>query len=102
MMISILRVTVTLKKFSELQKNNILEPHRCGGDFRSSNKSIGIGDNFYVFKIRYQEVCTATQTVQVEAKFSDGVDSGVIGCALVVTNRLVSVSSDGRRHFDLI
>ena len=45
-----------------------------------------VGYNLYVFDIRYQRNFTASQPIKVE----------------VLTNKLVGISSDGQRYFDLI
>ena len=41
------------------------------------------------------------QSVKVEFKFDGVVPAGVYGYALVLTNRLVSIGSDGQGLFDL-
>ena len=38
----------------------------------------------------------------MEFEFSKNIDAGIYGFALVLLNKLVSISSDGQRHFDLI
>ena len=58
--------------------------------------------NLYVFDKRYQKNYTASQTIKVEFKFDGLVPNIVNGYALVLTNKLVSISSVGQRHFDLI
>ena len=52
--------------------------------------------------IRYQKNYSATQPIKKEFKFDGVVPNIVNGYALVLTNKLVSISSDGQRHFDLI
>ena len=56
----------------------------------------------YVFDIRYQEKFTASQPIKVEAKFDGVVPNEINGYAIVLTNKLGSISSDRQRHFDLI
>ena len=56
----------------------------------------------YTFSIRYQKNYTASQPIKVEFKFNAVVPNDVNGYALVLTNKLVSISSDGQRHFDLL
>ena len=41
------------------------------------------------------------QPIKVEFKFSENIDAGIYGYALVLTNRLISITSDGQRMFDL-
>ena len=45
---------------------------------------------------------TNSQPFKVEFKFDGVVPNDINGYALVLTNELVSLSSDGQRHFDLI
>ena len=87
--------------FKSLTKDDILQPHISDHDFRSSNDGNEIGYNIYAFDIRYQKNFENAQPVKVEFKFSGNVPGGIYGCALVLTNRLASISSDGQRMFDL-
>ena len=89
--------------FRALTKADILQPYISEENFRSSNAPAnGVGYNLYVFDIRYQKNYTAFQPIKVENKFDGVVPNNVNGYALVLTNKLVSISSDGQRHFDLI
>ena len=87
--------------FRGLTKDDILKPYISEDDFRSSNEGNNIGYNIYAFDIRYQENFENAQPVKVEFKFSVNIPSGIYGYALVLTNRLASISSDGQRMFDL-
>ena len=69
--------------------------------FRSSTNGDDIGDNFYVFDIRYQKNLESAQPKNVKIKFSANIPAGMYSYALPLTNRMVS-SSNGQRHFDLI
>ena len=42
------------------------------------------------------------QPIRVEFEFSEKNPAGIYGYALVLTNKLVSTSSDGGRYFDLV
>ena len=89
--------------FIALTKDDILQPYISEADFRKSNLTANdIGYNFYVFDIRYQKKFTNSQPIKVEFKFEGVVLNDINGYALVLTNKLISVSSDGQRHFDLI
>ena len=89
--------------FRALTKDDILQPYISEADFRRSNVAANdIGYNSYVFDIRYQKNFTNSQSIKVEFKFEGVVPNDINGYALVLTNKLVSVSSDGQRHFDLI
>ena len=87
--------------FKALTKDDILLPYISEDDFRSSNEANNIGYNIYAFDIRYQKNFENAQPVKIEFKFSENIAAGVYGYALVLTNRLVSITSDGQRMFDL-
>ena len=89
--------------FKALTKGDILQPYISEEDFRSSNAGVNdVGYNLYVFDIRYQKNYTASQPIKVEFEFDGVVPNNINGYALVLTNKLVSISLDGQRHFDLI
>ena len=87
--------------FKALTKDNLLQPYISDADFRSSNDGNNIGYNIYVFDIRYQKDFQSSQPIKVEFKFDGAVPAGIYGYALVLTNKLISISSDGQRMFDL-
>ena len=84
-----------------LTKGDILQPYISENDYRSSNECNDIGYNKHAFDIRYQKNFENAQPVKVEFKFSENIPAGIYGYALVLTNRLVSISSDSQRMFDL-
>ena len=88
--------------FRALTKDDLLQPYISDNDFRSSNDGDNFGYNIYVFDIRYQKDLESAQLIKVEINFDGVVPAGVYGYALVLTNKLVSISSDGQPHFDLI
>ena len=87
--------------FKALTKDNVLQPYISDADFRSSNNDNIIGYNIYVFDIRYQKNFESSQPIFVEFKFDGVVPAGIYCYALVLTNKLISISSDGQRMFDL-
>ena len=87
--------------FKALSKDDLLQPHITEDDFRSSNEGDNIGYNIHVFDIRYQKNYESGQSGKVEFKFDGVCPAGIYGYALASTNRLVSISSDGLRMFDL-
>ena len=87
--------------FKALTKDDILQPYISDADFRSSNDGNNIGYNIYAFDIRYQKNFESSQPIKVEFKFDGVVPAGIYGYALVLTSRLISISSDGHRMFDL-
>ena len=88
--------------FKALTKENILQPYITEFDFRSSNDGDKIGYNIHSFDIRYPKIFESGQSVKVEFKLDDVVPARIYGYALVLTNRVVSISSDGQRTFDLV
>ena len=89
--------------FRALTKDDILQPYISEAVFRTSNvRTADVGYNLYLFDIRYQKEFTNSQPIKVEFKFYVFVPNVINGYALVLTNKLVSISSDGQRHFDLI
>ena len=89
--------------FKALTKDNILQPYISDDNFRTSNVLANdVGYKLYVFDIRYQKNFTNSQPIKVEFKFDGVIPNDINGYALVLTNKLVSISSDGQRHFDLI
>ena len=88
--------------FRALTKDNILQSYISEDDFKSNNNGNIIGYNIHVFDIRYQNNYQSGQSVKVEFKLDKIVPAGVYGYALVLTNRLVSISSDGQRKLDLV
>ena len=87
--------------FRALTKDDILLPYISEDDFRSSNEANNIGYNIYAFDIRYQKNFENAQPVKIEFKFSENIAAGIYGYALILTSRLVSITSDGQRMFDL-
>ena len=89
--------------FKALTKDDILHPFISEEGFRTSNvRAADVGYNLYVFDIRYQKNYTASQPIKVEFKFDGLLPNNVNGYGLVLTKKIVSKSSDGQRHFDLI
>ena len=86
--------------FKALTKDNIIQPYISENDFRSSYDG-NICYNIYAFDIRYHKKFQSSQPIKVEFKFDRVVPAGIYGYALVLTNRLISISSDGQRMFDL-
>ena len=88
--------------FRALTKEDNLTPYLSDNDFGSSNNGDDNGYNLEVFDIRYQKKLENAQPINADFNFSENVPAEVYGYALVLTKKLVSVSSDGQRHFDLV
>ena len=80
--------------FKARTKDEILQPYISEYDFRSDNNGNDIGYNIHIFDIRYQKKYQSGQSTKVEFKLDKIVPAGVYGYALVLTNILVSISSD--------
>ena len=87
--------------FRALTKDDILKPYITEDDFRSSNEGNNIGYNIYAFDIRYLKNFENAQPVKVEFNFLENINDGIYGYALLLTNKLASITSDGQRMFDL-
>ena len=87
--------------FKALTKDDLLQPYISDADFRSNNAGDNIGYNIYAFDIRYQKNFESSQPIKVEFKFDGVIPAGIYGYALVLTNKLISISSDGQRMFDI-
>ena len=87
--------------FRALTKDDILQQYISEDDFRSSNEGNNIGYKIYAFDIRYQKNFENVQPVKLEFKYSENILAGIYGYALVLTNRLISIGSDGKRTFEL-
>ena len=87
--------------FKALTKDDILQSYITDDDYRSSNDGDNIDYNIHVFDIRYQKSFETGQSVKIEFKFDKVIPAGLYGYALVLTNRLISITSDGQRMFDL-
>ena len=58
---------------------------------------------FYVFDLSKQKDNIASQPIKLEFIFNAAIDvADYIAYALVLTPKLISISSDGQRHFDLL
>ena len=89
--------------FRALTRDDILKPYISEQNFRSSKDGDDIGHILHVFDKRYRENFTASQQIKIEFKFFSGnSDAGIYGYAFVLTNKLVSISSDGQRHCDVL
>ena len=84
-----------------LTKDNLLQRKISEHDFRSSNDDNDIRYNIYAFDIRYHKKIESSEPIKVEFKFDGVIRAGIYGYALVLTNKLISISSEGQRMFDL-
>ena len=52
--------------------------------------------------MRYQKNFESAQLITVEFRFDGAIPAGIIDNALLLTNKLIRISSDGQCHFDLV
>ena len=83
--------------FKTLTKDDILQAYISENDFRLSTDGNNTGYNLYTFDMKYQKNFESAQPIKVEFKFSEDVPAAIYGYALVLTNKLISISSDGQR-----
>ena len=77
-------------------ETNLLNPFIDLNKFRTNY-------NFYVFDLSKQKDIIASQPIRLEFKFNAAIDvADYIAYALVLTPKLISISSDWQRHFDLM
>ena len=98
----------TKEIFKALTENDLLQPYIADHDSSSTNiNSAGEDDvsvefNLYVFDKRYQKYLESVQPIKVEFKFSESNLVEIYGFALVLTNKLLNIWSDGQRRFELM
>ena len=90
------------ESFRAQTQNVILQAYISAHDFASTDvndageNNICIGYNLNVFDKRYQKDFTVAQPIKLERKLDGVIPADVYGFALVITNKLVSISSDGK------
>ena len=87
--------------FRAFTHDDVLQPFISENDFRSNNDGDNTGYYIHAFDIRYQKHFQTAQPIKVEYNFDGVIDAAIYGYALVLTNKLVSISSDGQRMFDV-
>ena len=104
MMMIIFRLIVKSKKaFRAITKVDIFQPYISDDNFRTSNvRADDVCYDLYVFDKRYQQNFIASQQIKRDFNFDGIVSNDNNGNVLVLTKRLISIRSDGQRHFDLI
>ena len=88
--------------FRALTKDYILKPYISEKEFGSSKNGNDKGYNLYVLDITYQKNLVSAQPTEVEFKVSESIPTRIHGYSLVLRYKLVSISSDGQRHFNLM
>ena len=82
-----------LSRFRNLHKYNFLQPYISQHDFRRDENF-----NLHVFDIPYQKHFCSPQNVEKEIRFSTasghGVAAGKTGYTLILTNKVISISSE--------
>ena len=88
--------------FRALTKIDILKPYIPDNDFRKFNEGFDVGYNLYVFEIRNHKNLEAAQPYKKDFVFSEDVSAGRCVYVSISTDKMVSFSSDGQRHFGLV
>ena len=92
--------------FRHSGKDNTLQPYVTQKDFITSNiyPDGNLGYNLYVFDNRQHQDYSSAQPMKVRFDFRPAVPAAtnLLGYAPLLTNKLVSVSNDGQRQFDLV
>ena len=91
----------TKEAFRALTNADIFNTYVTNHDFGSPNEGKNIGYNLCVSYVQYQKNLESAQPINVEFKFSKKLPAGIYGYALVLTNQLVSIRSEGQLHLDL-
>ena len=90
-----------VSRFRQLSKANILQPFVSQNDLSRDENF-----NLYVLDMRYQISFSSPPNVKVDFRFASGaahaVPVGLIGFALVLSDKLISISSDSQKHLDSI
>ena len=92
--------------FRHLAKDNILQTYITQKDFvTSDNYPVGNpGYNLYVFDIRHHQDYNSAHSVKVRFDFRPAVPAAtsLIGYALLITNKKISIFSAGQGQIDLV
>ena len=92
--------------FRHLARDNILQPYFSQKDFITSNnyRDANPGYILFVFDFRHHQDYSSAQPVKARFDFRPAFPAAtnLIGYALLLSNKLVSVSSDGQKQIDLI
>ena len=96
MMMIKVKAIIKLKKLFKLERKTISFNHtylKMISDLQMTGLMMLV--IIYMFSIYRYTNCAASQPIKVEFKFDGFVPNDVNGHALVLTNKLVSISSDG-------
>ena len=89
--------------FGAFTKNDILPPYISDDNFRSFDASVvELGFILYIFDIRYQQIFIASQPIKKEFIIDGVVFNDVNGYFLEIAKKLVPLSSNRQKPFDLI
>ena len=92
--------------FRHLAKDNILQRYLTQKDFITSNnhQEGNPGYKLYVYDIHHHQYYSSAQPIKIRFDFRSAVPAAtnLIGYAHLLTSKLVSVSSDGQKPFDLV
>ena len=89
--------------FRPLSKDNILQPYITQKDFITSKiyPEGNPGYTLYVFHIHYHRDCCSDQPIKVRFGFRPAA-TNLIGHALLLTKKKISIYTDGQRQFNSV
>ena len=92
--------------FRHLATDNILQPYISQKEYIASNNypDFNPGINLHIFDFHHHQDYSSAQPMKTWFDFRPAVPAAatLFGYALLLTNKLASVSSDGQRQFDLL
>ena len=98
-----LRIWSEKEAFRSITKDDILQLYISNQDLRSSNAGVvDVGCYLYVFGMRYRTNFTVAQPIKIKFNIDEVVLADINGYALVLTNKLFSVTSDEQKYFEII
>ena len=91
--------------FRHLAQDNILQPKITQKGFITSfnNPQDNLGYNLHVFDIRQHQDFSSAQPIEIRFDFRSPIEAAanLIGYAIFLTNKMISIISDRQRQFDL-
>ena len=98
--------SAVVSSFRHLAKDNFLQPYFTQKYFITCNNypDGNPAYNLYVFDVRHHQDSSSAQRIKVRFDFRPAVPAAtnLNGYALSITNKKLSISSDGQSHFDLV
>ena len=81
-----------------ISQNDVITNNVFGADHNTGD----IGYNLFVFDIRDQSKFSSPHLIKENFNFQGKLPADIVAYAPLSTKNLITISSDGQRHFDLI